>query len=68
MEQKEMELMAMLTELYGSAIVGSRSGEQVLHEIGAILIARKMFGNNGDSVHAQINRALDDYIKKYPVK
>ena len=68
LDQKENELMTLLTELYGSAIVGSRAKVQVLHEIGAILVARKMFGTNGDSVHAKLNVALDDFISKYPIK
>ncbi len=68
LEQKENELMMLLTELYGAAIVGSRAKVQVIHEIGAILVARKMFGANGDSPHAKINRALDNFISQYPIK
>ena len=67
-EQLENEIMFNLTELFGVAIVGSRSKIQVLHEIAGILVARKMFGTNGDSPHANLNRALDTYIEKYPIK
>lgn len=66
--QLEDEIMLHLTEYFGQAIVGNRAKVQVLHEIGAILVARKMFGTNGDSPHAQINRALDNHIEKYPIK
>lgn len=68
-EQHEIEnIMCSLTVLFGTGIVGSRSAKQVIHEIGGILVARKMFGNNGDSPHANLNRALDLYIEKYPIK
>ena len=64
----EQEVITSLTHLFGTAVFNGRNSKHILHEIGAILIARKMFGHQGNSPHAQINRALDSHNEEYPVK
>ena len=64
----ESELIIALTKVYGEVVVNSISKAQLLHEIGAMLVSRKWFGNNGDSPNAKLNLALDNFNKVYPIK